>query len=224
MNGSALGVDLSSQMLALAATDRRRRRPRQRRVPTRRRADHPVRERRVRRRDLAHGFDVLRRSRSRRSPTSIARCAPTVDSHSSPGRASPTTSGSPSSARPWPSAATSRHHRPTPPAPSRSPTPIACEPSSSAAGFADISFESLHEPMSFGPDPDDAFDFVSELTGWMRNGLDQAGRDAALAGPPHHDRRTHRRPRRHLPIRDLDQARIATDACGGVRGRSGRYG
>ena len=51
-----------------------------------------------------------------------------------------------------------------------------------AAGFTDISFESLHEPMSFGPDADDAFDFVSELTGWMRDGLDDEGRDAALAG------------------------------------------
>ena len=50
-----------------------------------------------------------------------------------------------------------------------------------AAGFADISFQSLHEPMSFGPDPDDAFDFVSGLTAWMREGLDEAGRDAALA-------------------------------------------
>ena len=49
-----------------------------------------------------------------------------------------------------------------------------------AAGFADVTFQSLHEPMSFGPDPDDAFDFVSELTGWMRNGLDEAGRDVAL--------------------------------------------
>jgi SAM-dependent methyltransferase len=50
-----------------------------------------------------------------------------------------------------------------------------------AAGFTDISFESLHEPMSFGPAADDAFDFVSELTGWMRNGLDDEDRDAALA-------------------------------------------
>jgi len=50
-----------------------------------------------------------------------------------------------------------------------------------AAGFTDIAFQSLHEPMSFGPDPDDAFDFVSDLTGWMRNGLDHAGQDAALA-------------------------------------------
>jgi SAM-dependent methyltransferase len=50
-----------------------------------------------------------------------------------------------------------------------------------AAGFADIEFQSLHEPMNFGPDPDDAFDFVSGLTGWMLEGLDQAGRDAALS-------------------------------------------
>jgi SAM-dependent methyltransferase len=49
-----------------------------------------------------------------------------------------------------------------------------------AAGFADITFQSLHEPMSFGPDPDNAFEFVSELTSWMRNGLDQTGQDAAL--------------------------------------------
>jgi hypothetical protein len=50
-----------------------------------------------------------------------------------------------------------------------------------AARFAGIAFQSLHEPMSFGPDPDDAFDFVRDLTGWMRDGLDQAGQDAALA-------------------------------------------
>ena len=52
--------------------------------------------------------------------------------------------------------------------------------------------------MSFGPDPDDAFDFVSELTGWMRNGLDQAAEAAALAAlrprspntPPNTESRT----------------------------------
>jgi SAM-dependent methyltransferase len=49
------------------------------------------------------------------------------------------------------------------------------------AGFADISLDGLHEPMSFGPDQDDAFDFVSALTGWMRDGLDQTDQDAALA-------------------------------------------
>ncbi len=50
-----------------------------------------------------------------------------------------------------------------------------------AAGFTDIAFQALHEPISFGSDPDDAFDFVSSLTGWMREGLDEAGRDTALA-------------------------------------------
>jgi SAM-dependent methyltransferase len=50
-----------------------------------------------------------------------------------------------------------------------------------AAGFADITFQSLHEPMSFGPDPDDAFDFVSDLTAWMREGLDETDQGAALA-------------------------------------------
>jgi SAM-dependent methyltransferase len=50
-----------------------------------------------------------------------------------------------------------------------------------AAGFVDVAIQGLHEPMSFGPDPDDAFDFVSELTGWMRDGLDDAGQEAALA-------------------------------------------
>jgi len=50
-----------------------------------------------------------------------------------------------------------------------------------AAGFTDITFQSLHEPMSFGPDPDDAFDFVSDLTAWMRAGLDETDQGAALA-------------------------------------------
>lgn len=49
------------------------------------------------------------------------------------------------------------------------------------AGFTNVSLQSLHEPMSFGPDPDDAFDFVSRLTGWMREGLDDDGRASALA-------------------------------------------
>ena len=50
-----------------------------------------------------------------------------------------------------------------------------------AAGFAGISFQDLREPMSYGPNPDDAFDFVNDMFGWMRDGLDQAGQDAALA-------------------------------------------
>jgi SAM-dependent methyltransferase len=50
-----------------------------------------------------------------------------------------------------------------------------------AAGFVEIAFQGLHEPMSFGPDPDDAFDFVSGLIGWMSEGLDQVGQDTAAA-------------------------------------------
>jgi len=50
-----------------------------------------------------------------------------------------------------------------------------------AAGFVDVSFQRLHEPMSFGPDPDDAFEFIAELTSWMLDGLDDATRAAALA-------------------------------------------
>jgi SAM-dependent methyltransferase len=49
------------------------------------------------------------------------------------------------------------------------------------AGFSDVSFDSLHEPMSFGPDADDAFDFVSGLTEGMREELDDDARDAALS-------------------------------------------
>jgi SAM-dependent methyltransferase len=49
------------------------------------------------------------------------------------------------------------------------------------AGFSDVSLRSLHEPMCFGPDTDDAFDFISGLTGWMRDGLDAEGEKAALA-------------------------------------------
>jgi SAM-dependent methyltransferase len=74
---------------------------------------------------------------------------------------------------------------PTPP--SDAPSPFAlCDPDRvrailGAAGFAGVSLRSLHEPVSFGPDPDDAFDFVNGFFGWMRDGLDQAGQDAALA-------------------------------------------
>jgi SAM-dependent methyltransferase len=50
-----------------------------------------------------------------------------------------------------------------------------------AAGFADTTFQRLHEPMTFGSNPDDAFEFVDAMLGWMRDGLDQAGQDAASA-------------------------------------------
>src|SRR3954471_5416753 len=49
-----------------------------------------------------------------------------------------------------------------------------------AAGFTDVSFRSLHEPMRFGSTTEDAFDFVSEQFGWMLEDLDDDGRSRAL--------------------------------------------
>jgi SAM-dependent methyltransferase len=49
-----------------------------------------------------------------------------------------------------------------------------------AAGFADISFESLNQPMRIGATTEDAFDFVSEQMGWMLEGLDNDGQNRAL--------------------------------------------
>jgi SAM-dependent methyltransferase len=74
---------------------------------------------------------------------------------------------------------------PTPPP--EAPTPFAlADPDRvrtilDAAGFVDVSFQSLHEPMSLGTDSRDVFDFVAELTSSMLDGLDRASRDAALA-------------------------------------------
>jgi SAM-dependent methyltransferase len=51
-----------------------------------------------------------------------------------------------------------------------------------AAGFADITIDAQREPLSVGPDLEAAFEFVSALTSSMREGLDQADQDAALAG------------------------------------------
>ena len=50
-----------------------------------------------------------------------------------------------------------------------------------AAGFATPSYVGLHEPMLFGSDPQDAFEFVSTMVGWMLEGLDAEGRQRALS-------------------------------------------
>jgi SAM-dependent methyltransferase len=50
-----------------------------------------------------------------------------------------------------------------------------------SAGFVDISLDDLSVPMSFGPNRDDAFDFIVGLAGWMLDGLDDADRDTAVA-------------------------------------------
>ena len=47
------------------------------------------------------------------------------------------------------------------------------------AGFAETDFEDLRAPMYFGPDAADAHGFVFNLNAWMLEGLDEAGRRRA---------------------------------------------
>ena len=49
------------------------------------------------------------------------------------------------------------------------------------AGFSTPSFDSLTEPMYFGRDPQDAYQFVIGLAGWMLHGLDDDGRARATS-------------------------------------------
>jgi SAM-dependent methyltransferase len=76
--------------------------------------------------------------------------------------------------------------RDVPAPPSDAPSPLALsDPKRAsailgAAGFTDISFKGLHEPMRFGSTADDAFGFVSAQLGWMLDGLDDDGRNRAL--------------------------------------------
>jgi SAM-dependent methyltransferase len=48
-----------------------------------------------------------------------------------------------------------------------------------AAGFSEVTFDARSEPLGFGRDPDDVFEFVSGFFGWIRDGLDEAGRHRA---------------------------------------------
>jgi SAM-dependent methyltransferase len=49
----------------------------------------------------------------------------------------------------------------------------------SASGFEDIDFDAVEAPMWFGDDVENAHRFVLGLLGWMLEGLDEAGRDQA---------------------------------------------
>ena len=202
-NGSALGIDLSSQMLTLAreaaaaeGLDNVEFRHADAQI-------YPFEQRRVRRRDLPHGFDVLRRSGRgiHQPPSRVAPRRPTHAPHLAGRHRQRVAHRVPRrhGRRPRPPDTT-----PDAPSPFALSDPDRVRAILDAAGFTDITFESLHEPMSFGPDADDAFDFVSGLTGWMRDGLDETEPRRRPRRPAHDHRRAHRRPRRHLPIRDLD--------------------
>jgi len=50
-----------------------------------------------------------------------------------------------------------------------------------AAGFSNVDLEARSEPMYFGPDADDASAFILGVSGWMANTLPEAERPAAYA-------------------------------------------
>jgi SAM-dependent methyltransferase len=49
-----------------------------------------------------------------------------------------------------------------------------------SAGFTEPQLEDLRSPMNFGPSAEDAHKFIVGLSGWMLEGLDDAGRRRAL--------------------------------------------
>jgi SAM-dependent methyltransferase len=73
---------------------------------------------------------------------------------------------------------------PTPPPGAPGPfaqaDPQAAQAVLAAAGFTQIEFDGLQEPMWFGTGADDAHRFVLGMLGWMLHGLDDAGRSRAL--------------------------------------------
>ena len=70
------------------------------------------------------------------------------------------------------------------------------------AGFADLALDDVRRPMWFGEDADDATAFVAGLNAWMLRGLDgPAGTGARRPGPD--DARARDRRRRHVRLRHL---------------------
>jgi SAM-dependent methyltransferase len=76
--------------------------------------------------------------------------------------------------------------RDMPAPPSDAPSPLALSDPKRVsaildpAGFTNVSFTSLNEPMRFGSTTEDAFGFVSEQLWWMLEDLDHDGRRRAL--------------------------------------------
>ena len=76
--------------------------------------------------------------------------------------------------------------RPLPSPPPQAPGPFSLSdpdrvgPLLATAGFTDVTFRGLSEPMHFGRTAEDAFAFVMGLLGWMLEGLDDVARGHAL--------------------------------------------
>lgn len=69
---------------------------------------------------------------------------------------------------------------PDAPSPFSMSDPARVESILQSAGFEKPQLEGLSEPMYFGADPEDAFEFILGLNGWMLGGLDEAGRERAI--------------------------------------------
>ena len=101
----------------------------------------------------------------------------------SPGVSWPGTSGSWRCGKRWPSGGSSRSP------PTDAPTPFAlADPDRvrkilGAAGFTEIGFEPVDEPIEFGSDPDDAYAFMRTLgiVEGLTHDLDDTGRGQAMA-------------------------------------------
>ena len=78
--------------------------------------------------------------------------------------------------------------RPVPVPPPGSPGPFSMSDPArlrgilAGAGFGNMRIESRAEPMCFGPTADDAHQFIAGLTAWMLQGLDDDARHDVLAG------------------------------------------
>jgi SAM-dependent methyltransferase len=76
--------------------------------------------------------------------------------------------------------------RPLPSPPPQAPGPFSLSdpdrvgPLLATAGFTDLTFRRLSEPMRLGRTAEDAFAFVTGLAGWMLEGLDDVARGHAL--------------------------------------------
>jgi SAM-dependent methyltransferase len=76
--------------------------------------------------------------------------------------------------------------RPLPSPPPQAPGPFSLSdpdrvgPLLATAGFTDVAFRGLSEPMHFGRTAEDAYAFVTGLLGWMLEGLDDVARGHAL--------------------------------------------
>ena len=177
-NGSALGVDLSSHMLAYA-TPRRRRGRRQCVLRAGRRAIHPFE---------TAAFDVAISNTGATFFGDLVAGLTNIGRALRPGGRLALLTWQPLPNNEWVREFTGAlaAGRDIPAPPPDAPSPFALSDPDrvrtilTSAGFTDIELEGTSEGMWFGTDADDAYQFVLGLLGWMLEGLDDDGRARAL--------------------------------------------